>query len=186
MRGIGRFSVHDLSRPAWRAGAVASAGRRKPFSTSIRRQRATARFMRALDRALAQQRGRVVPERLREGVAQIGAGDADIGQHVAVETGQHGGLAAVAARARQRLEPVRHQRQQARARRAPRCRRRSAKRGYLRSCQSPFSSRSRRQNRPAAHRNHPKSPPDSSGIAATIAPRGLISETNVFNLIDQD
>jgi hypothetical protein len=32
--------------------------------------------------------------------------------------------------------------------------------------------------------NHPKSPPDSSG-SQDIALRGLISETNVFNLINQ-
>jgi hypothetical protein len=35
-----------------------------------------------------------------------------------------------------------------------------------------------------AAQNHPKSPPDSSG-SLDIAPRGLISETNVFNLINQ-
>jgi hypothetical protein len=35
-----------------------------------------------------------------------------------------------------------------------------------------------------AAQNHPKSPPDSSG-RLNIALRGLISETNVFNLIDQ-
>jgi len=53
----------------------------------------------AFDRARAQQRGRVVPERRGEGVAHIGAGEADIGQHAAVEPGQLAGLAAVAASA---------------------------------------------------------------------------------------
>jgi hypothetical protein len=38
----------------------------------------------------------------------------------------------------------------------------------------------------AASRNHPKTPPDSSGCGAYIAPRGLISETNVFNVKYQD
>jgi hypothetical protein len=38
----------------------------------------------------------------------------------------------------------------------------------------------------AARRNHPKAPPDSSGCGRYIAPQGLISETNVFNMIDQD
>src|ERR1700690_1485551 len=37
-----------------------------------------------LDGAFAQQRGRIVPERLGERVAQIGVRDPDIGQHVAV------------------------------------------------------------------------------------------------------
>src|ERR1019366_3543310 len=46
-----------------------------------------------LDGAFAQQRGRVVPERLGERVAQIGTRDPDIRQHEAVEAGQHGGLA---------------------------------------------------------------------------------------------
>jgi hypothetical protein len=38
-----------------------------------------------------------------------------------------------------------------------------------------------------AAQNHPKSPPDSSGSLNNeyIALRGLISETNVFNLINQ-
>jgi hypothetical protein len=35
-----------------------------------------------------------------------------------------------------------------------------------------------------AAQNHPKSPPESSGML-NIALRGLISETNVFNLINQ-
>jgi hypothetical protein len=38
----------------------------------------------------------------------------------------------------------------------------------------------------AAPRNHPKAPPDSLGCGPYIALQGLISETNVFNMIDQD
>jgi hypothetical protein len=68
----------------------------------------------AFDRAFAQQRGRVVPERLREGVAHIGAGDADIRQHVPIEAGEHARLAPMPYGAGELLEPMRHQSQQGR------------------------------------------------------------------------
>src|SRR5262249_54878720 len=62
------------------------------------------------ERSFAQERSRVVPERLREGIAKIGARDPDIGKHAAVEPGQKIGLAAGAARPRQILEPSGKQR----------------------------------------------------------------------------
>src|ERR1035437_8798007 len=93
---------------AWRAGRSVG-GRRKPFST------ATGRVARGKPkrRSMARSRSgavRVVPERLGKRVAQIGARDADIGQHVAVEAGKHGGLAPGLAGARGTVTPERHQR----------------------------------------------------------------------------
>ena len=46
-------------------------------------------------RARAQQVGRVLPQRLRKGIAHVAAGQPDIGQHAVVQAGQDGGLAAV-------------------------------------------------------------------------------------------
>ena len=56
--------------------------------------------------ALAQERSRVVPERLRKGIAYIGAGDADIGEHAAVQPGQNIGLTAMTPRPRYFFEPM--------------------------------------------------------------------------------
>ena len=53
----------------------------------------------AVPRRGRQHVGRVVPQRLGIGVAQVAAGDADIRQHAVVETGQHRGGAAVFHRA---------------------------------------------------------------------------------------
>src|SRR5690606_35750131 len=43
---------------------------------------------------LAEQSGRVLPERPRKGVIDVGAGDTDVGEHAAVEPGEHARLAA--------------------------------------------------------------------------------------------
>src|SRR5664279_2157811 len=86
------FGVMHFRYIAWRAGRSVGENRSPP--------RRAGEAHAPLDGAFAQQRGRIVPERLGERVAQICAGDADIGQHVAVEAGEHGGLALVLAGAR--------------------------------------------------------------------------------------
>src|SRR5262245_17057607 len=65
-----------------------------------------------LERTFAQQRCRVVPKRLRECVAHISAGDADIGEHASIKARQNAGLAAVPARTRQFFDPVGQERQE--------------------------------------------------------------------------
>ncbi|MGB6351545.1 MAG: hypothetical protein WBG10_16120 [Pseudolabrys sp.] len=140
----------------------------------------------AFKRAFAQERCRVVPKGLREGVANIGAGETDVGEHVAIEARENIGLSAMLARPRQLFEPTGYDRQQ-----GHKCANQRAA-GYRQNgeiCASHGSLHHSSQGYSAkiasgGAQNHPKSPPESSG-SVNIALRGLISETNVFNLIDQ-
>ena len=90
---------------------------------SCRRARSPALRARRSAARRGQHVGRVVPQRLGIGVAQIAAREADVGQHVVVETGQAGGRAAILGRrATRRGEPADHARphRRQRARRATR------------------------------------------------------------------
>jgi hypothetical protein len=139
-----------------------------------------------LERTFAQQRCRVVPERLRECVAHISARDADIGEHASIRARQNAGLTAVPARTRQFFEPVGQERQEG----SERPYQGAATERQNRVIGAHFSLHSVSQYGPkfalGAAQNHPKPPPDSLWNSPNIALRGLISETNVFNLTDQE
>jgi hypothetical protein len=179
MRGVGRLASWSVSlaRRAVDRRAV-EAGSVEPSPA----QRGTVHP--AFDRALAQQQSRVFPERRREGIAEIGAIEADIGENVLVEAGLAHRLAAVAAGTLDVFHPQRHKRQKAQ---------KGAQQGAGGNRQDgdicghvslhqvrlgSFLALKWRQARPRAH---PEYPPVSSR-PEDIALRGLISETNVFNL----
>src|SRR4051794_24368990 len=96
VRGAGRSSKnsHRLARRT--VGAQA----RKGFIASKRS------IPTPLESALAQQRGRVFPERLGEGIAQIRAADAEVGEHTSIELRERGRLSAVPARTRDPDQPT--------------------------------------------------------------------------------
>ena len=112
-------------------------------------------------------------------------GNADISQHVAVEAGEHIGVAPVAAAARDLLQPMSEQSQQ-----QPKGAHQSAagdgQNGDIRvHFQSPFNEQSRRQNRPGRAPEPPENPTRNLWKGGHRAPKRLISETNVFNPNDR-
>src|SRR5262245_12372422 len=178
MRGLGRLLIAS-GRKARRLGFRCAARAQVEFSAPDGVAKTP------FERSFAQKRGRVVPERLRKGIAKIGARDADIGEHASVEPGQDIGLAAVPSRPRQLLQPGGDQRHQGGERPHEHAAGDWENRVWGTHSHLQFSPWLRRQNRYWRCPEPPEIPTRFLWKPKYIALRGLISETNVFNLIDQ-
>src|SRR5262249_14229272 len=139
-----------------------------------------------LKSALAQKGRGVVPERLGERITKVGARDADIGEHSAVQPGQYAGLAPMTARAGKLFEPVGNpgqQRSQSSYKSAAGHRQNNISSAHI----SLHSVRGLQRQNQLWHRPEPPEIPTRFlWKPENIALRGLISETNVFNLTDQE
>src|SRR5262245_26201021 len=154
MRGDRPFACSSRRLTPGRSGA-------NPATTAIEFSASHRVIETALERAFAQERCRVVPERLRECVVHVSARDADIGEHASIKASQNAGLAAVPARARQFFEPVGQERQE--GSKPPY--QGAATEGQNGVIGAHFSLHSVSQYGPkfalGAAQNHPKPPPDS-------------------------